>query len=220
MTNAGTYITWDIEDSEFEIPEYSIDEGDPWSWFEEISKYDQYLLYFDKDNKLHYKKHPMFLDTPPPSIFDFNEDTMTKIVGKKLDAHQVSQVSALGFHGYTTFTTLFPPTPVETGGRLEEIKGVPVLTQEDLDTIARRVYIFKNSKWAASVTDVRNHHLGIGDIVTVTYVDEPNDISWDYGKRFYVNSLGFDMSMDNGQPKLQSDYELIEIPSQIYFNAG
>jgi hypothetical protein len=220
MTNAADYITWDIQDSDFDIAEYSLDEGDPWSWFEEIAGYDQYLLYFDRNNKLHYKKHPMFEVTPPPAIFDFNADTMTGIIVNELDSYQVSQAYVIGFYKYDTFTSLFPASPVESGGKLLERKGIPVKTQADTDTIARRLFIFKNSKFSAVVSDARNHFMDLGDIVTVTHVDTANDIDWSYAKRFYVNNVNLTFSLDRGNPKLEAEYELIEIPTQIYFDAA
>lgn len=219
MTNASQYITWHLEDSDYQIAEYSIDEGDPWSWFEEIAGYEQRLLYFTRNNELYYKKHPMFGAIPPPAIFDFNLDTMTDIQASELDPNQVSQVYVLGFYKYDTFTKLYPDLPVSTGGRLLEKKGIPVKTQADLDDIARRMFVSNNSKWAALVSDRRNHHLELADIVTVTHEDLDNDIDWSYGKRFYVNSCEFAFSMDNDVPTLNSRYDLKEIPDEIFFNA-
>jgi len=219
MTNASNYITWNIEESDFEIPEYSIDEGDPWSWFEEISDYDQFLLYFKRINELQYHKHPMFLPEPPNAIFDFNKDTMSDITIQRLDPYQVSQAYVIGFFKYTTFASLYPLIPVESGGKLLEKKGVPVKTQQDVDTIARRMFIFNNSKYAVTITDHRNHHLEIGDIVTVTHVNDEDGIDWSFGKRFYVENVSFSFDLSDGNPVLNASFELIEIPEQVYFNA-
>lgn len=219
MTNAGDYITWLLEESEAQIAEYSIDEGDPWSWFEEIAKYDQYLLYFERSNRLRYRKHPMFAASLSPSIFDFNAETMVDITVQQLDPNQVSQVYATGFYKYDTFSKLYPATPVETGGRLLQL-SIPVKAQASLDEIARRAFIFNNSKWAATVRDMRNHHLELADIVTVTHTDLNNDIDWSYGKRFYVNSVNIDLQFNEGNSELNSEFELIEIPESIFFNAN
>ena len=218
MTNAAQYISWDLEQSPYQIPEYSIDEGDPWSWFEEMAKYEDMMLYFDRSNLMNYRRHPMFLDSPPEAIFEFNEHNMTEIQVEQLDANQVSQVFALGFKQYDTFTALFPDSPLQSGGRLLERKGIPVDSQEQLNDIARRLFIAGNSKYRVTINDVRNHHLELLDIATITHNDPANDIEWD-AKRFYVDAVSYAFDNANGVPTLDSSFDLVEIPEELFFNA-
>lgn len=219
MTNAAQYIAWDLEQSDVQIAEYSLDEGDPWSWYEEIASYEQRLLYFNRANLMLYRTHPMFRAVPPTAIFDFNIHTMTNINIEKLDPFKVAQVYLLGFKYYDTFTTLFPQLPVESGGRLLEKKGIPVNNQAQLDEIARKLFVFSNSKFKVTVTDARNHHLELLDIVTITYSNPDEDIDWQ-AKRFYVEACDFTFNDVNGSPSLDAVYDLVEIPDELYFNAA
>jgi hypothetical protein len=166
-----------------------------WSRLQEIARNEFFIIYFDKDDSLYYRRHPMFDTVLPDPVMTFDEDFgLSPFVAVPLADKQVEQVV---LHAVTdeedTLHSEYPASPTFVYGNKEERSNIRCNDQDTLDYWAERLYEFLNRDYSVRWTAAGACGLlfEIMDRVQVTYSGTAYnglDINWTE-KKFWIHEI-------------------------------
>ena len=175
------------------VDEYDLREGTLWSKLQELADNDNYYVFFDKTNKLHFIPHRMF-GTLPSVVFTLTSDLMIEpLVFERRDPATVGQVKVNAFTpAGTQISGKYPSAP--TAGPIQELGGYYATNSSSLGDIAERIYKFDKRDYTVTVQigNAMGLKLELMDRVAITYSSAVDGISWS-SKKFWIHEIGVDI---------------------------
>jgi len=172
-----------------------------WSTIQQIAKNEFFVAYFDKENNLHYERHPMYATVLPTPVMEFDEDFM--LAKPTVYVRHMDTVSAVGtvrqvrLHAVQDDGSLlhseYPEHPTHVYGKVPEISYLRCNSQDTLDHWAEVLYNFENRDFTIRVEAAGLCGLlfEIGDRVEVTYTGTAANgvhIDWTQ-KKFWIHEI-------------------------------
>jgi hypothetical protein len=172
-----------------------------WSTIQQIAKNEFFIAYFDRENNLHYERHPMFATPVPAVVMEFDEDfSLGKPIAyvRHLDTvSEVGTVRQVRLHAVqddgSTIHAEYPEHPEHVYGEVAEISHIRCNSQDALDEWARIRYLYENRdytlQWAAP--GVCGLLFEIGDRISVTYegtLANGVHVDWEE-KKFWIHDI-------------------------------
>lgn len=170
------------------VSEYDLKQGGFWQRMQEIAGIDAFLLYVDKNSKLHYTRHPMFGTLPPVALTLTSEHLLAPLEIERRN-ERVGQVKLQG----TTPQGLqirgkYPTHP--TAGPVITKTGYMASSNSLMATIAQRMYRYQNRDVTvtAQVGGAVGLLLELQDRIAVTYTSSADGIAWS-SKKFWIQKI-------------------------------
>lgn len=167
-----------------------------WERLTEIARSEFFEIYFDKNDTLHYTKHPMYRTVIPDPVMTFDEHfTAAPVSVEVRSSSQVRQVKlhAISDSGDNTLHSTYPESPTYVYGRVLDISRLRCNHQETLDSWCRRKYFYENREYTVRWTapGLCGLLFEILDRVQVTYSGTAANgvhIDWDQDK-FWITEI-------------------------------
>lgn len=175
-----------------------------WSTIQQIAKNEFFIAYFDKRNNLHYERHPMYADTVPDPVMEFDSSFMlakpTVYVRHMDTVSDVGTVRQVRLHAVTdsgsTMHSEYPSSPTHVYGEVREISYLRCNSQDTLDHWAEVLYGFENRDFTVRVDAAGLCGLlfEVADRVNVTYTGTTaNGVHVDWtNKKFWIHDITVD----------------------------
>lgn len=175
------------------VDEYDLREGNLWAKFEELAGNDNYYVFFDKRNKLHFIPHRMF-GTLPTVVVTLTSDLLIEPLSfERRDPAAVGQVKVNAFTpAGTQISGKYPAAPA--AGPIQELGGYYATNSSSLSGIAERIYKFDSRDYTvtAQIGNAIGLKLELMDRVAITYSSAADGISWS-SKKFWIHEIGVDI---------------------------
>jgi len=171
-----------------------------WSKLREIAHNEFFEIWFDKTDKMHYAKHPMYQTTLPLPVMTFDEEF--SIIPPTVTVRDTQQVRQVNIYAVTdegdTYTpddegTCYPASPTHVYGNVIDINHVRCNDANTAIDWAERRYKYENRpytvKWTAP--GLCGLYFDILDRVQVTYTGTSANgvhIDWEEEK-FWVHDI-------------------------------
>lgn len=184
-------ITLDLDSANSSaVDEYDLKEGNFWQRQQEIAEIDQYWLWVDKFNTLHFKPHPMFFGTLPTPVLTLTNDLLLEPL--TIERRNPETIGQIKIQGHTPagaqISGKYPPDP--TAGPIVVRSGYLATTSSQMDTIAEWIYKFKNRDYTvqARIGNGLGLLLDLMDRLQITYTSSADGISWSE-KKFWLHKI-------------------------------
>lgn len=171
--------------------EHEVKEGVMWSRLNEIAKIENYLLFVDLQNVLHYIPHPMYLATLPTPVFDLQSDWLLNPL--KITPRNTESVGQVILQGTTPqgqqINSRYPTNP--TAGPSIVKSGYKAAGSTGMDTVAERQYLYSNRDVSvnATIPGAVGCMIDLMDRVSITYSSLADGVDWS-AKKFWVEGVG------------------------------
>lgn len=169
--------------------EHEVKEGAMWSRLLEIAKIENYLLYVDQKNVLHYVPHPMFGVLPDP-VLELNSSWLAD--GLKITRRNTETYGQVVLQGTTPqgsqINGKYPTNP--TAGPIIQRSGFKGASATGMSTVAERIYLYENRDVSVNASI----HGGVGclfdlmDRISLTYSSTEDGINWNK-KKFWIEGI-------------------------------
>lgn len=169
-----------------------------WSRLKEIATNEFFVIYFTKDNHIHYIRHPMYAVVPPDPVMTFDQSFS---VGKPVvEIRSANRIRQTLLHAVTddgdTMHAEYPVSPTWVYGNIHEQTYLRCNDQSTLDEWARVHYLFENRDYTVRWTAPGYCGLlfDILDPVLITYTGTAaNGVHIDWtDKRFWIHEIYVD----------------------------
>lgn len=166
-----------------------------WEKLREIAHNEFFEIWFDKNNQLHYARHPMYQAVLPAPVMTFDEAfSLTPPVIEPRDFQRVRQVILHAVtDGGNTLHAEYPPSPTHVYGKVEEITHIRCNDQNTLNYWCMRHYGFLNRDYTVrwSAPGLCGLLFEILDRVNITYAGTDangSHINWN-DKKFWGHEI-------------------------------
>ena len=166
-----------------------------WQTLRQIANNEFFVAYFDKHDRFHYKRHPMFAASPPGAVCAF---TPRLVVGKPVVIRRATdQIRQVVLHAVTdSATTLhseYPSSATHQYGNIHEQTYIRCNSQDALDWWAQVLYQFKNRPYTVQWTlpGYAGLLFEINDPVAITYSGTSRNgvhLEW-YNDKFWISNI-------------------------------
>jgi hypothetical protein len=204
---AGWVDTSGIEDTVFDtatnpegsmrVDSYIVDETDNlWNTIQGIAANEFFVAYFDKADRIHYRRHPMFALSTPDAVIDFDESMI--IGAPEVELRSTDNISQVILHAVTDQASVlhstYPDlTSVAGAGRRREISHLRCNNQATLDAWAnfRYKYLTRDATVTITLPGASGLLFDLLDRVTITYTGTSvNGVHFSWAsKAFYVHDI-------------------------------
>lgn len=171
------------------VAEHEVKEGNYWSRLQEIANIEDYLLYVDKTNTLHYVPHPMF-GTLPTVVLDLDNALLLEPL--RITPRNTETVGLIKVQGSTPaglqINGQYPTDP--TAGPTRTVTGYKATADTEIATVAERIYKYENRDVSVQATlpGAIGLLLELMDRVSITYSSAVDGVSWS-AKKFWVEGI-------------------------------
>jgi hypothetical protein len=190
------FVSPGTPDGSMRVDRYIVRENNNlWTAMQQIARNEFFVLYFDKQDNLHYQRHPMYATSLPSVVMTFDEDfAIQKPVIEHRTPFQVLQVllHAVTDDGDTLHST-YPASVTHVYGQVHEQSYIRCNDQDTLDEWARVTYLLMNRdftvRWTAA--GLCGLLFDILDRVQITYSGTTANgvhITWS-GKKFWIHEI-------------------------------
>lgn len=184
------------------VNDYIVRETDNlWSTIQQIAKNEFFIAYFDKENNFHYQRHPMFANSVPSPVMEF--DSSFILAKPVVYVHHMDTVSEVGsvrqvkLHAVkddgSTLHADYPTSPTHVYGNVLEISYLRCNSQNTLDHWAEIQYLYENRDYTVrcEAAGLCGLLFEIGDRVEVTYTGtSANGVHVDWSqKKFWIHDI-------------------------------
>ncbi len=166
-----------------------------WSALQSIARNEFFIIYFDKENKLHYRRHPMYFAPLPTPVMTFDEDfALNRPVVEYRKTDQVRQVYLLAVQDTgDTIETWHPSTPAHVYGNVDQQSYIRCNDADTLAEWARIKYLYLNRDYTVTweAPGLCGLLFEIADRVQVTYTGtSANGVHIDWtDKKFWIHDI-------------------------------
>ncbi len=95
--NLGRVIAMDIDTGGYDYQDVTFQDGKFWESLDYLARAEMKMMYFDRQNVLHYKSHPAFITPVPDAVMIFTTDYMASAPSFTNHAQRVAQAQCFGF---------------------------------------------------------------------------------------------------------------------------
>ncbi len=166
-----------------------------WQTIRQIATNEFFVAYFDKWDRFHYERHPMFAASPPGAVCVF---TQRLVVGKPvITLRRTDQIKQVILHAVqddgTTLHSEYPASATHTYGNVHEQTYIRCNSQDALDHWANCLYQYKNRPYTVqwSLPGYAGLLFEINDPVAITYSGTSQNgvhVEW-YNEKFWISNI-------------------------------
>jgi hypothetical protein len=166
-----------------------------WSTLQKMADSEFFFIYFTKNNKLHYERHPMFATTLPTAVMTLTDE---HIVGEpQVQFRNTKQIEQVTLHAVTddgdTLHSEYPASPTHVYGNTIEQSHIRCNDGDTLDEWAERKYTFANRPYTVTVElpGLMGLLFELMDRIAITYTGTTANgvhINWTEEK-FWIHSI-------------------------------
>lgn len=169
--------------------EHEVKEGPMLTRLREIAKIENYLLFVDQKNVLHYIPHPMFGTLPDP-VLELDDSWLAE--GLKITHRNTETYGQVILQGTTPqgaqISGKYPSSP--TAGPTIQRSGFKGASSTGMNTVAERTYLYENRDVSvrATIHGAVGCMMDLMDRVSLTYSSAEDGVDWTE-KKFWVEGI-------------------------------